>query len=35
MLDWLDGRDSGFMSDEFSHDITVVMPLLLVIIPIL
>ena len=34
MLDWLDGRDSGFMSDEFSHDVSVIMPLLLVVIPI-
>ncbi len=35
MLDWMDGRESGFMSDEFSHDLTVMGPFVaMVFVPI-
>lgn len=34
MLDWFDGREGGFFSTEFEHELSVVMPLLLVVIPI-
>lgn len=34
MFDWWDGRDSGLLSTEFEHEITVMMPLLLAGLPV-
>lgn len=35
MFDFWDGREGGFLSTELEHEVTVLMPLLLAVIPLL
>ncbi len=35
MFDWWDGRTEGLLSSEFEHEITVMTPLLIAVVPVI